>query len=88
MSSGAKYDPATQPGSPWFDGAEAYEAHLSALYPEEARMKYGCTPIGVTRIGDYVFDRDLGELEEAPDELDDDHSDEQFDRMDRQNELR
>jgi hypothetical protein len=28
------YDPATQPGSPGFDGAEAYEAHLAATVGE------------------------------------------------------
>jgi hypothetical protein len=50
-------------------------------------MKYGCTPIGVTRLSDYVFDRELAELEDEAIE-DDDHSDEQFDRMDRQTELR
>jgi hypothetical protein len=53
-----------------------------------ADMKYGCTPIGVTRIGDYVFDRELAELDDEAIEDDGDHSDEQFDRMDRQNELR
>jgi hypothetical protein len=51
-------------------------------------MKYGCTPIGVTRLGDYVFDRDLAELDDEAIEDDGDHSDEQFDRMDRQTELR
>lgn len=30
-----KYDPATQWGSPEFDGAEAYQAHLEAMYPDE-----------------------------------------------------
>jgi hypothetical protein len=45
------------------------------------------TPIGVTKLGDWIFDRDLAELDDE-DELDDDHSDEQFDRMDRKNELR
>jgi hypothetical protein len=34
----AKYDPATQPGDPNFDGAEAYEAHLNAeCAPREAQ---------------------------------------------------
>jgi hypothetical protein len=33
-----KYDPATQPGDPNFDGAEAYEAHLNAeCAPREAQ---------------------------------------------------
>jgi hypothetical protein len=55
-------------------------------------MKYGCTPINVTRLGEYVFDRELPE-DDAEDryrqaDIDQDHSDEQFDRMDRQNELR
>jgi hypothetical protein len=45
------------------------------------------TPIGVTRLGEWIFDRDLADLEDEELE-DDDHSDEQFDRMDRQNELR
>lgn len=45
------------------------------------------TPIGVTRLGEWIFDRDLSDLEDEELE-DDDHSDEQFDRMDRQNELR
>lgn len=45
------------------------------------------TPIGVTRLGEWIFDRDLAELDDEI-EIDDDHSDEQFDRMDRQTELR
>jgi hypothetical protein len=45
------------------------------------------TPIGVTRLCEWIFDRDLADLEDEELE-DDDHSDEQFDRMDRQNELR
>ena len=32
-----KYDPATQPGSPHFDGAEAYEAHLDATAQPDER---------------------------------------------------
>jgi hypothetical protein len=68
-------------------------------------MKYGCTPIGVTQLGDHVFDRELSDMEKTQESIewfrrqgiddsdlltpeDDDHSDEQFDRMDRQNELR
>jgi hypothetical protein len=33
-----KYDPATQPGDPAFDGAEAYQAHLAATYPAECAL--------------------------------------------------
>jgi hypothetical protein len=50
-------------------------------------MKCGCTVINATRLGEYVFEKELAEYDEEPAE-DDDHSDEQFDRMDRQNELR
>lgn len=50
-------------------------------------MKYGCTAIGVTKLGEWIYDKELAELDDEALE-DDDHSDEQFDRMDRQNELR
>jgi hypothetical protein len=45
------------------------------------------TPFFVTRLGDYLYDKELDELDDEY-EADDDHSDEQFDRMDRQTELR
>lgn len=51
-------------------------------------MKYGCTVINATRLGEYVFEKELAEYDEEDTVVDDDRSDEQFDRMDRQNELR
>lgn len=51
-------------------------------------MKYGCTAIGVTKLGEWIYDKELAEYDEEPAEDDGDRSDEQFDRMDRQNELR
>ncbi|CDY76142.1 hypothetical protein BGLT_05215 [Caballeronia glathei] len=50
-------------------------------------MKYGCTPQGVTRLGEWLYDKELAELDDEY-EATDDHSDEHFDRMDRQTELR
>jgi hypothetical protein len=50
-------------------------------------MKYGCTPINVTRLGDYVFDKELAELDDGELEDDGDFSDWHFDRIDRETEL-
>jgi hypothetical protein len=51
-------------------------------------MKYGCTVINATRLGEFLYDKELAEYDEEPAEDDGDRSDEQFDRMDRQTELR
>jgi hypothetical protein len=51
-------------------------------------MKYGCTVINATRLGEFIYDKELAEYDDEPAEDDGDRSDEQFDRMDRQNELR
>jgi hypothetical protein len=51
-------------------------------------MKYGCTPIGVTQIGDYVFDRELAELDEEISEDDADYTDWLDRRRERETELR
>lgn len=50
-------------------------------------MKYGCTVINATRLGEYVFEKELAEYDDEQTEDDGDRSDEQFDRMDRQTEL-
>jgi hypothetical protein len=51
-------------------------------------VKYGCTVINATRLGEFLYDKELAEYDEEPAEDDGDRSDEQFDRMDRKNELR
>ena len=51
-------------------------------------MKYGCTPIGVTKLGDHVFDLELADQDEEMAEDDGDLSDEKFERMERQREQR
>jgi hypothetical protein len=54
-------------------------------------MRYGCTVINATRLGEFLYDKELAEYDDEGYDgwIDDgDRSDEQFDRMDRQNELR
>jgi hypothetical protein len=51
-------------------------------------MKYGCTVINATRLGEYVFEKELAEYDEEPAEDDGDCSDEKFERMERQREQR
>jgi hypothetical protein len=50
-------------------------------------MKYGCTPINVTRLGDYVFDKELADLDDEERTDDGDFSDWRDQRIERETEI-
>jgi hypothetical protein len=51
-------------------------------------MRYGCTVINATRLGEFLYDKELADQDEEMAEDDGDHSDEKFERMERQREQR